>query len=206
MQSCKPLSCGTEPKVKGANPNQKIMSLWQHQGRGKSARKTKKKATTDICSTERQDIVTKLTEMPRHWHMIDFIIKRCRDKMDIHSTRSMRRAKCWTDHEMLRSKVAVRTRQKHNRQGTSPLALLYLPTSNALRGFPRHGDCVYMQSRKSVDLVNLAHFRANTKTTRILMRELLFAGDSVAHSAKEMQKTVDAFSDASKKFGLKINI
>ena len=39
------------------------------------------------------------------------------------------------------------------------------------------------------------------------MRELLFAGDSalVAHSAEDMQKIVDAFSDASKKFGLKIN-
>ena len=41
-----------------------------------------------------------------------------------------------------------------------------------------------------------------------MMRELLFADDSalVAHSAEEMQKIVDAFSDASKKFGLKINI
>ncbi|KAK2183336.1 hypothetical protein NP493_315g03025 [Ridgeia piscesae] len=28
----------------------------------------------------------------RHWHMIDFIITRCRDKMDIHSTRAMRGA------------------------------------------------------------------------------------------------------------------
>ena len=38
------------------------------------------------------------------------------------------------------------------------------------------------------------------------MRELLFADDSalVAHSAKEMQKIVDDFSDASTKFGLKI--
>ena len=38
MQSCKPLPCGwpgvlTKPKAKGANPNQKTMSLWQHQGR-----------------------------------------------------------------------------------------------------------------------------------------------------------------------------
>ena len=40
------------------------------------------------------------------------------------------------------------------------------------------------------------------------MRELLFADDNalVAHSAEEMQKIVHAFSDASKKFGLKINI
>ena len=39
------------------------------------------------------------------------------------------------------------------------------------------------------------------------MGELLFADDSapVAHSAEEMQKIVNAFSDASKKFGLKIN-
>ena len=70
------------------------------------------------------------------------------------------------------------------------------------------GDGVYMQSRQSADLFNVAHFRAKTKITRILMRELLFADDSalVAHSAEEMQKIVDAFSDASKKFGLKINI
>ena len=40
------------------------------------------------------------------------------------------------------------------------------------------------------------------------MRELIFVEDSalVVHSADGMQKIVDAFSDASKKFGLKINI
>ena len=40
------------------------------------------------------------------------------------------------------------------------------------------------------------------------MRELLFADDSalVAHSAEEMQNIVDAFSDASKKFGVNITI
>ena len=31
-------------------------------------------------------------------------------------------------------------------------------------------DGVYIQSRQSADLVNVAHFRAKTKTTRILMR------------------------------------
>ena len=70
------------------------------------------------------------------------------------------------------------------------------------------GDGIYIQSRQSADLFNVAHFRAKTKTTRILMRELLFADDStlVAHSAEEMQKIVDAFSNASTKIGLKINI
>ena len=33
----------------------------------------------------------------RHWRMIDFIITRCLDKMDIHSTRVMRGATCWTE-------------------------------------------------------------------------------------------------------------
>ena len=74
--------------------------------------------------------------------------------------------------------------------------------------FPRHGDGVYTQSRQSTDLFNVAHFRAKTKTTRIMMRELLFADDSalVAHSAEVIQKIIDAFSNPSKKFGLKINI
>ena len=40
------------------------------------------------------------------------------------------------------------------------------------------------------------------------MRELLFADDSalVAHSAEEMQNIVDSLSNASRKYGLKINI
>ena len=54
-----------------------------------------------------------------HWHTIDFIITRCRDKMDIHSTRVMRGANCWTHHQILRSKVAFKIRQKPNRQVTS---------------------------------------------------------------------------------------
>ena len=68
------------------------------------------------------------------------------------------------------------------------------------------GDGVYIQSIQN--LFNVAHFTAKTKTTRKLMRELLFADAIalVAHSAEEIQKIVDAFSDASKKFGLKINI
>ena len=72
--------------------------------------------------------------------------------------------------------------------------------------FQDMGDGIYIQSRQSADLFNVAHFREKAKTTRILMRELLFTDDSalVAHSAEEMQKIVDAFSNASKKFGLRL--
>ena len=53
-----------------------------------------------------------------------------------------------------------------------------------------------------------SHTSERRPKTRILMRELLFADDSalVAHSAEEIQNIVYAFSDASKKFVLKINI
>ena len=51
----------------------------------------------------------------RHWHIIDFIITRCRDKFDIHSIRATGGANCWTAYQMLRSKVAFRIRQKHNK-------------------------------------------------------------------------------------------
>ena len=111
---------------------------------------------------------------------------------------------------MLEGKTRNRTALKWGQAGLciGPHALLHLHISNVRRVFPRHGGGVYIQCRQSANLFNVAHFRAKTKTTRMLMRELLFADDSalVAHSAAEIRKIVDAFSNASKKFGLKINI
>ena len=70
------------------------------------------------------------------------------------------------------------------------------------------GDGIYTKSRHNADLFTVAHFRAKIRNTNILVRELLFADDSalIAHSAEEIQKIVDAFANASSKFGLKINI
>ncbi|KAK3526521.1 hypothetical protein QTP70_030682 [Hemibagrus guttatus] len=67
---------------------------------------------------------------------------------------------------------------------------------------------VYIQSRPDADLFNTTHFKARTKSTLVLIRELLFADDSalLAHSPQEIQRIINAFSDASKKFDLKINI
>ena len=96
------------------------------------------------------------------------------------------------------------------KQGCILASTLFSIFLSAMRdeAFREMGDGVYIQSRQFADLFNVAHFRAKTNTTRILMRELLFADDIalVAHSAEEMQKMVDAFSNASKKSGLKINI
>ena len=93
--------------------------------------------------------------------------------------------------------------------GTGPHALLSIFLSAMLdEVFRDMGDNVYIQFRQGADLFNVAQFRAKIKTIRILMRELLFVNDSalVRHSAEEMQKIMDVFSDASNKFGLKLNI
>jgi hypothetical protein len=67
---------------------------------------------------------------------------------------------------------------------------------------------IYIQTRHDADLFNVSHFKAKTRTTKHLVREMLFADDSalVAHTAVDMQKLVDRFSDAAAKFSLKINI
>ena len=67
---------------------------------------------------------------------------------------------------------------------------------------------VYIQTRHNADLFNVSHFKAKTKTERILVKELLFADDSaiVAHTAEGTQALVDRFESAARRFGLKLNI
>ena len=84
----------------------------------------------------------------KHRHMIDFIITRCRDKMDIQSTRVVRGANCWTDHQMLRSKVAFRIRQKYNRQRTNKptkLNIAKLSTTSHRECFEQEMDSALAQ-------------------------------------------------------------
>ena len=67
---------------------------------------------------------------------------------------------------------------------------------------------IYIQTRHGADLFNVSHFKAKSRTTKHLVRELLFADDSalVAHTASDMQLLVDRFSMAASQFSLKINI
>jgi len=67
---------------------------------------------------------------------------------------------------------------------------------------------IYIQTRHTADLFNVAHFKSRTLTTKNLVREMLFADDSalVAHNATKMQHLVDRFAKAAAQFSLKINI
>ena len=108
----------------------------------------------ELIVTFKQKDERKTTSMhprSRNWHMINFIITRCRDKMDIHSTRTMRGANCWTDHQMLRSKVAFRIRQMHNRQGTSKPTKLNTAKLNTIshrESFEQEMESAFAQWRR----------------------------------------------------------
>jgi hypothetical protein len=67
---------------------------------------------------------------------------------------------------------------------------------------------IYIQSRHNADLFRVSHFKAKSRTTKHLVREMLFADDSalVAHTASDMQLLVDRFAKAATQFSLKINI
>ncbi|PFX13797.1 hypothetical protein AWC38_SpisGene22091 [Stylophora pistillata] len=66
----------------------------------------------------------------------------------------------------------------------------------------------YIQIRHGADLFNVSHFKAKTLTTRYLVREILFAGDTalVAHNAADIQLLVEEFARAAAQFSMKMNI
>ena len=51
----------------------------------------------------------------------------------------------------------------------APMHLSFFLSAMFDEAFRDMGDGAYMQSRQSADLFNVAHFRANTKTTGIVM-------------------------------------
>lgn len=44
----------------------------------------------------------------KHWHLIDYVIVRRRDRQDVRVTKAMCGAECWTDHRLIISKVNLR--------------------------------------------------------------------------------------------------
>ena len=53
----------------------------------------------------------------KEWHMIDYVITRQRDVRDVHHTRAMCGSSTWSDHRLVKSKLALRTRvQRHLRR------------------------------------------------------------------------------------------
>ncbi|KAK3891116.1 hypothetical protein Pcinc_004985 [Petrolisthes cinctipes] len=54
--------------------------------------------------------------MSKHWHILDYVLTRARDKKDIRITRSMPGADdCWTDHRLLISRLNFKTQRPPRR-------------------------------------------------------------------------------------------
>ena len=44
----------------------------------------------------------------KHWHLIDYVIVRRKDRQDVRVTKTMCGADCWTDHRLVVSKLNLR--------------------------------------------------------------------------------------------------
>jgi exonuclease III len=55
-----------------------------------------------------------------HWHLIDYIIVRQRDKADVMVTRAIRGAEMWSDHRLVRAKMRLRIKPLTRPRRTAP--------------------------------------------------------------------------------------
>ena len=53
----------------------------------------------------------------KHWHLIDYVIVRQRDRQDVRVTKAMCDAECWTDHRPIISIINIRILPKRCPQG-----------------------------------------------------------------------------------------
>jgi hypothetical protein len=60
----------------------------------------------------------------KHWHLLDYIIVRQKDKRDVRVTKAMCGAECWTDHRLIISKLNIRIQPPRRPQGSTTLKRL----------------------------------------------------------------------------------
>ena len=53
----------------------------------------------------------------KHWHLIDYVITRKRDRRDVCVTKAMCGAECWTDHRLIVAKLNIHIQPKRRPQG-----------------------------------------------------------------------------------------
>ncbi|XP_053537268.1 craniofacial development protein 2 [Ictalurus punctatus] len=53
----------------------------------------------------------------KHWHIIDYVIVRKRDRQDVRVTKSMCGAEFWTDHRLIMTKLNIRIQPNRRPQG-----------------------------------------------------------------------------------------
>ena len=61
--------------------------------------------TNSLFCLPKRNRTTWMHPRSKHWHLIDYVIIRQRDKQDVRVTKAMCGAECWTDHRLLVSKL-----------------------------------------------------------------------------------------------------
>ena len=56
----------------------------------------------------------------KHWHLLDYVIVRQRDRRDVRVTKAVCGAECWTDHRLLVSKLNIKIHPPRRPQGSKP--------------------------------------------------------------------------------------
>ncbi|XP_063600380.1 uncharacterized protein LOC134776560 [Penaeus indicus] len=83
----------------------------------------------ETCSTHELLITNSVFRLPHqnkmlwmhphlnHWHLLDYVIVRQRDRQDVQVTKAMCGAECWTDHRLLIFKLKIRIQPPRRPQG-----------------------------------------------------------------------------------------
>ena len=61
--------------------------------------------------------ITRMHPRSKHWHLIDYVIVRRKDRQDVRVTKTMRGADCWTYHRLVVSKLNLRFQPVRRLQG-----------------------------------------------------------------------------------------
>ena len=89
-----------------------------------------------ICTTHGLAITNTMFRLPtrnktswmhprsKQWHLIDYIIVRAKDRQDVHVTKAMCGADCWTDHRLIISKTKLHIQSMRRPQGQKIAKLL----------------------------------------------------------------------------------
>ena len=70
----------------------------------------------------------------KHWHLIDYVIVRRKDRQDVRVTTFMCGADCWTDHRLVVSKLNLRIQSVGRPQGQKVLKKLDVCRNKTARG------------------------------------------------------------------------
>ena len=60
----------------------------------------------------------------KEWHLIDYVITRQRDISDVHHTRAMCGSSTWSDHRLVKTKLAIKAKGRHHLRRLKPVKKL----------------------------------------------------------------------------------